>query len=150
MSVTFGSVGDIIAVSLLVKDCVHALSDTNGSTAEYQAVVRELYILEKTLLEVGILSKTYATTAELVVLFASLETTINQCRASLVAFKAKTQRYEHHLGSTSTKKTAFEVVSGGAKKILWQVQMKDDVSRFRAEVVAYSVSIGQLLAAATM
>ena len=71
-------------------------------------------------------------------------------RASLVAFKAKTQRYEHHLGSTSTKKTALEVVSGGAKKILWQVQMKDDVSRFRAEVVAYSVSIGQLLAAATM
>lgn len=149
MSITFGSVGDIIAVCILVKDCVHALSDTNGSAAEYQAVVRGLYVLEKSLLEVGILSKTHATTPELTALFGNLETTINQCRASLVAFKAKTQRYEGHLGDTSTKGTARKLVSSSAK-ILWQVQMRDDVSRFRAEVVAYSMSIDQLLAAATM
>ncbi|KAF2448954.1 hypothetical protein P171DRAFT_341977, partial [Karstenula rhodostoma CBS 690.94] len=95
MPVTFSSVGDIIAVCILVKDCVDALNEPRGSAAEYQAVVRELCILEKALLKVGILSSTHATTPEL-------------------------------------------------------IRMKNDVSRFRAEVVAYSISIDQLLAAATM
>lgn len=150
MSITFGSVGDIIAVCLLVKDCVGALSETNGSAAEYQAVIRELYVLEKALLEVGILSKTHATTQELNALFASLTTTIDQCRKSLASFKAKTQRYDDYLGTGSTKSSVQKVFAGSAKKILWQVRMKDDISRFRAEIVAYSMSIDQLLAAATM
>ncbi|KAL1607942.1 hypothetical protein SLS60_002881 [Paraconiothyrium brasiliense] len=150
MPVTFGSVGDIIAVCILVKDCVDALSETRGSAAEYQAVVRELYILEKALLEVGILSRTHAVTPELNSLFASITTTIDQCRKSLEAFKLKIKPYDHDLGNGSGGPKANKILTGTARKLLWQVRMKDDVSRFRAEVVAYSMSIDQLLAAATM
>ncbi|KAF1830461.1 hypothetical protein BDW02DRAFT_465783, partial [Decorospora gaudefroyi] len=99
MPITFGSVGDIIAVCVLVKECADALSETNGSTAQYRGVVRELTVLEKALLEVAVLSRTHATTPELISIFANAKTT---------------------------------------------------VARFRAEVVAYSVSIDQILAAATM
>ncbi|KAH7086801.1 hypothetical protein FB567DRAFT_51569 [Paraphoma chrysanthemicola] len=150
MPVTFGSVGDLIAVCLLVKDCVEALSDSNGSSAEYKAVVRELYILEKALLEIGVLSQTQATTPELVALFTSADATVDQCRKLLESFKAKIQPYDKQLGSQSTSNSVQKVCNGSARKLLWQVRMKDEVTRFRAEVVAHSVSIGQLLAAATM
>jgi hypothetical protein len=150
MPITFGSVGDIIAVCVLVKDCVDALSDTNGSAPQYQAVVRELHILEKALLEVGVLSRTHATTPELIALFTSADTTIEQCRKALEAFKAKTKPYDQHLGATSTNIAVQKLCKGNARKILWQVLMKDEVARFRAEVVAFSVSIDQILAAATM
>lgn len=150
MPVTFGSVGDIIAVCLLVKDCVEALSDSNGSSAEYKAVVRELYILEKALLEIGVLSQTQATTPELVALFTSADATVDQCRKLLESFKAKIQPYDKQLGAQSTSSAVQKICNGSALKLLWQVRMKDEVTRFRAEVVAHSVSIGQLLAAATM
>jgi hypothetical protein len=150
MPITFGSVGDIIAVCILVKDCVEALSDTNGSVPQYQAVIRELHILEKALLEVGALSRTHATTPELVALFNSADTTIEQCRKALELFKAKTEPYDQHLGDSSASTTVQKLYKGNAKKLLWQVRMKDEVARFRAEVVAYSVSIDKILAAATM
>ena len=73
MPVTFGSVGDIIAVCVLVKDCVDALSETKGAAASYQAVIRELFILEKALLEFDVLSRTNTSTAEVVALFAAQE-----------------------------------------------------------------------------
>jgi hypothetical protein len=42
MPITFGSVGDIISISLLVKDAMKALDDSRGSGGEYQGVIREL------------------------------------------------------------------------------------------------------------
>jgi hypothetical protein len=150
MPITFGSVGDIIAVCLLVKDCAEALSDTNGSSAEYQAVIRELYVLEKALLEIGVLARIHATTPELKSLFISIATTVDQCRKSLEAFRAKTKTYDAYLAQGCGKSAAQRVFAGSAKKILWQVKMKDEIARFRAELIAHSISIDQLLAAATM
>ena len=42
MPVTFGAVGDIISVCLLLKDLVEMLDQARGSKAEYQSVIREL------------------------------------------------------------------------------------------------------------
>jgi hypothetical protein len=42
MPITFGAVGDIIFVCLLVKDLVEALDKSRGSKAEYQSAIREL------------------------------------------------------------------------------------------------------------
>jgi hypothetical protein len=150
MPITFGAVGDIISVCVLVKDCAEALSDTNGSTAQYRAVVRELSILEKALLEVAVLSRTYATTPELVSLFANAKKTIDRCRTSLESFRAKVHPYARRLGESCNDNALQKAWNGSARKLLWQVRMKDEVARFRAEVVAYSVSIDQILAAATM
>lgn len=150
MPVTCGSVGDIIAICLLVKDCVDALSESRGAAASYQAVIRELYILEKALLEIDLLARTYGTTDEISALFESAKSTVKGCQASLQAFKSKTRRFEPYLGPGTSRSTTQRVFKGSAMKLLWQVSMKDDVARFRAEVVAYSLSINQLLATASM
>ena len=52
MPVTFGSVGDIIAVGLLIKDLIKCLDGTRGSSSEYQAIVRELQSLDYAFLQV--------------------------------------------------------------------------------------------------
>ncbi|KAF1974790.1 hypothetical protein BU23DRAFT_460501 [Bimuria novae-zelandiae CBS 107.79] len=59
MPITFGAVGDIISVCLLVKDLVDALDEARGSKAEYQSVIRELWILDRALLEIDLLSRTH-------------------------------------------------------------------------------------------
>ena len=52
MVVPFGfSVGDCIAVSLLIKDAVLALDSAHGAAAEYQEIIRELWALDRALLE---------------------------------------------------------------------------------------------------
>lgn len=150
MPITFGSVGDIIAICLLVKDCVDALSESRGAAASYQAVIRELYILEKALLEIDLLARTHGTGDELHALFESASTTVKGCQTSLQTFKSRTRRFESHLCPSTNRSTTQKVFKGSAMKLLWQVSMKDEVARFRAEVVAYSLSINQLLATASM
>jgi hypothetical protein len=86
----------------------------------------------------------------LTALFTNATTTIEQCRKSLEAFKAKTRRDESHLGTNAARATVQKVFGSSAKKLLWQVQMKDEVARLRAEIVGYSVAMDQILTAATM
>lgn len=50
--VTFGSVGDINSLCIVIKDVVEALDDSKGSSAEYRGIIRELRALERVLLEV--------------------------------------------------------------------------------------------------
>ena len=65
VSVTFGSVGDIISIYIIIKDLVKALDDSRGSLAEYQEVIRELSALDRVLLEVELLWITCERTNEL-------------------------------------------------------------------------------------
>jgi hypothetical protein len=51
------SAGDVIAVSILIKDVIQGLSDSRGSAVEYQEVIRELYSLNKALLEAELLRR---------------------------------------------------------------------------------------------
>jgi hypothetical protein len=150
MPISFGSVGDIIAVCILAKDCVNALSETKGSSAAYQAVIRELYVLEKALLEVDLFCRTYSGSADLTALFESAKTTVEGCQKVLEGFKAKTKKYDTHLSDAASRSKTQKVFADTPMKLLWQIAVKDDVGRFRAEIVAYSVSINQLLATATM
>jgi hypothetical protein len=115
MPITFGSVGDILAICALVKDCVDALSDTNGSAPQYQAIVRELEILQKALLEVGVLSRTHAITPELTALFISADTTIERCQQTLAQFKAKVQPYDKHLSASPGGRSVQKIYNRSAK-----------------------------------
>lgn len=51
--ITFGSVGDIIAVTQICISLAQALSDSRGSASAYQALVKELRTFDKALLQVG-------------------------------------------------------------------------------------------------
>jgi hypothetical protein len=71
MPITFGSVGDIISICLIIKDLVAALDESSGSSKEFQEVRRELWALERALLEVELLSRTSTSTARLNALYAT-------------------------------------------------------------------------------
>jgi hypothetical protein len=49
--ITFGSVGDIIAVGQIAVQLVQALSDSRGSTKEYRELMRELQMFDQALLQ---------------------------------------------------------------------------------------------------
>ena len=52
--ITFGSVGDIVAVGEIAWNIAQALSSTRGSAQEYQSLVKELEFFNKALLQVGV------------------------------------------------------------------------------------------------
>ena len=51
MSITFGSVGDIIAVGQAAFALAQALTDSRGSAKEYQELVKELRAFDQALLQ---------------------------------------------------------------------------------------------------
>ena len=51
--ITFGSVGDIIAVGQIAWALAKALTDSRGSAKEYQDLIKELQAFDQALLQVG-------------------------------------------------------------------------------------------------
>lgn len=141
MPITFGSVGDIISLSLLIKDLVKSLDKSRGSSAEYQAVIRELWSLDHAFIEAEVLSQTCEQTAQLNALSATVKESAEQCRKSITTFKEQIKKYEKSLrcdGSGS-------FIRDTALKIRWQVSKKEDLAKFRAEINAHCFSINMLL-----
>jgi hypothetical protein len=144
MSITFGSVGDILSVCLIVKDLVAALDNSRGSSAEYREVIRELWGLDRALLEVDLLSRTSESTIELNALFNTARKAADDCRKCISSFLKKIKKYGPSLEGGSKN-----FLKDTAMKIKW-VSRKDDLVKFRAEVNAHSSSINMLLATASM
>ena len=141
MPVTFGSVGDIISLSLLIKDLVKSLDDSRGSSAEYQAVIRQLWSLDRALLEVEALCRSCEQTVQLSALSATANECAEQCRKCITNFHEQVKKFGRSLqpgGSGS-------LVRDTAMKFRWQVSEKEDLVRFRAEISAHCFSINMLL-----
>ncbi len=93
MPITFGSVGDIISLSLLIKDLVKSLDDSRGSSAEYQAVIRELHSLDHALLEVEVLFRSCEQTVELNALRAAANECAEHCRTCISRFRERMKKF---------------------------------------------------------
>ena len=144
MPVTFGSVGDITAVCLIVKDLVDALDKSQRSAAEYQQIIRELWSLDRALLQVLDLSQKCEDCVELNALRVTVVQAVEQCRLSMSGFLEKINKYKQSLrcdGSGSFLKDS-------AMKLKWQVLQKGEVEKFRVEVIAQCSSINMLIATA--
>lgn len=146
MPVTFGSVGDIISVSLLIKNLVKCLDESRGSSAEYQAVIRELGSLDDALLGVALLLPSCEQFEELGDLCNSMNRCAEQCRKCVEGFKDRTKRYQSALQRGGT----VDLVRDTAAKIRWHLSMKEDLARFRQEITAHSSSLNMLLATASV
>ena len=146
MPITFGSVGDIISVCLLVKNLVDALGDSRGSSTEYQELVRELWVLERALLEVDMLSRTCDRTVELNALSETARLAADQCRYSIQSFLDKVKEYGPSLRDGGSR----NVLRDTSKKLRWRMSHKADLTWFRAEINAHSTSINMLLMTAVM
>jgi hypothetical protein len=147
MPVPFGfSVGDCISVCLLIKDTIKALDSVHGAKAEYEAVIRELWALDRALLDVVSLQETIAhgnsSTKELNALFVTVGRAVQECKGSIKSFLRTIKGYEGSLDGGDGNGSRWSGVRG---KISWALLRKDDLNRFRAEVNAHSSAINMLL-----
>jgi hypothetical protein len=148
MPITFGSVGDIICVCLLVKDLVDALDKARGSKAEYQSLIKELWILDRSLLEIDLLARTHGdgVTPELEALCKTAMKAVDRCRELVRAFSTRIRKYQQSLGENEKP----GLVKATGMKVRWCIGEKDAVDRFRVEIAATSGSLQMLLATASV
>ncbi|KAF2108018.1 hypothetical protein BDV96DRAFT_672475, partial [Lophiotrema nucula] len=150
MPITFGSVGDIISVCLLVKDLVDALDKTRGSKAEYQSLTRELWILDRVLLEVDLLARTHGdgSIPELNALCETAKKAVDRCRDLVSDFQRKLRKYQSSFDIAPGQ--CANVFKSTAMKVRWRVGEKDEVERFRVAIAGTSNSLQMLLASASV
>jgi len=146
MPVPFGSVGDIISISLTVKDLVQALDDSRGSAAEYQDLIRELWALDRVLLEVEQVSRNSEQTIELYALWVTAKRATDECRRSIENFLEKIKRYEKSLGGRTSRHT----LRGVPMKIRWRLTQSDELDKFKAAINAHCSSLSMLLITANL
>jgi hypothetical protein len=154
MPVTCGSVGDIIAVSLLIKDLVTALNQSRGSQAEYTQLVDELKLLKDVLDRIVHLCKTTgATTAvrtfEVSALHDATLQIAQHCGKYIEGFNIRLQRYGKTLGSSGAR-TKGEALKATVAKVRWQMVEKEDVVRFRTEIASQTASLNLALGTMTL
>ena len=141
MPISFGSVGDIICVSLLIKDLVKCLDESRGSSTEYQAVIRELWSLDTALLQVGLLLRSHKHLVELSDLWKNANRCVEQCRKSISDYHSKTKKYHGALQGRGMGNLFRDTTA----KIRWQVSEKDDLTKFRSEITTLGLSLNLLL-----
>ncbi len=141
MPITFGSVGDIISLSLLIKDLIKSLDQVRGSSAEYQDVIADLCSLDRVLLEVEVLLRSCDHVAELNALRATADIATERCRKCIASIRQRMANFEEGLESGSTANLARRTAS----KIRWQLSAKEDLAKFRAEINAHYININLLL-----
>jgi hypothetical protein len=148
MPVTFGAVGDIISVVLLVKDLVAALDEARGSKAEYQAVVRELWLLDRTLLEIDLLTRRHGNgaTPELRGLCETAKRAVSRCQDRVSTYSKRIQKYENTFDQGHNTNRLKKV----GKAIGWRFREKEALEQFRAEIVGTTSSLQMLIITANM
>ena len=125
----------------LIKDLVKSLDDSHGSSAEYQAVIRELWSLDHALLEVEVLFRSCGQNIQLNALSVTAHECAEQCRKCIMKFHEQVKRFGKGLRSGGSG----SFIKDTALKIRWQVSEKEDLAKFRAEINAHCLSINMLL-----
>ena len=141
MPITFGSVGDIITLSTLIKDLIKALNDSRGSAAEYQAIVRELQSLDQALVQVEALFSSYEHMVELEDVHETATNCIENIRKTIAKFQARIHPYEANLSATNSG----ICIRGAASKVRWRMSEKERLAEFRAEVQTHCSAIAFIL-----
>lgn len=153
MPVTFGSVGDIIAVGILVKDLAAALNQSRGSQAEYKQVVAELHLLQTVLGRIDYLCNTAGTwtASRRLEVTALHDTTLRiaqNCRKLIEVFSVRLKKYDKILGGAGALSKS-EKFKATVAKVRWQIGEKEDVVRFRAEIASQTAALNLALGATT-
>jgi hypothetical protein len=147
MPVPFGfSIGDCISVCILIKDIIRALDTSCGSSAESQEVIRELWALDRALLEVVNLAQSFETTVELNALSHAARRTAEQCKSCIERFLGRIKEYEGALreGGSGNK---LKDVKG---KVSWALCGREQLAKFMAEINGHSSEINMLLITASV
>jgi hypothetical protein len=142
MPVSFGfSVGDFLSAIELVETVIDALSSTDSSV-EFRELISQLRSLETALLQVKRLELDESQYAEVV----ALRQAAGMCQRTVAGFWRKIVRDQPSL--------AAETSNFGTRdswmKINWAICKREDVARFKADLVAHRESIQLLLTTVQM
>lgn len=143
---TFGALGDIISVCLIVKELVAALDDSKGSSAEYQQLIRELRALEHVLLQVDLVWRICESNIELNALRETSRRAAGQCRETIKSFLKKIKRYNPNLQESGSGSGIRDAVM----KVRWHIGHSEELTKFRAEVNAHYSALNMLLLTANL
>ena len=131
------SVGDFVASIELVRQLIKALEDTAGSSAEYRGLIKELYSLERALLEVKSLDLDVSQHAQQI----ALRQAATQCQQTIDEFLVKIRKFQPSLRIGGSKSSWRD----GLRKVEWALYKKEDVQKFRAQLNGHTASINILL-----
>jgi Fungal N-terminal domain of STAND proteins len=143
MSVGFGfSVGNFISALELVATVVDALRESGESSTEFRALVTQLQTLQIALESVKSLEIEDGQQGELI----ALRQAAAQCQKTIETFWEKVKRYQPHLraGGSGSR------VKDGWMKVKWALCKKEDLARFKMDLVSHTESIQLLLATLQM
>jgi hypothetical protein len=153
MPVTCGSVGDFIAISLLVKDLVAALNQSRGSQAEYKQLVGELKLLQDMLARIGNLCNTTTISGRSLEVAALNNTALQvaqTCQKCIEVFNnTRLKKYDKTLGRSGAREKS-EAFKAAMAKVRWQLGEKEEVARFRAEIAGQTTLLDLVLSAITL
>ena len=121
-----GSVGDVIALVLLIKDLVKTLNDCRGSAYHFQQLVQQLQNLELALLEVDQLLKKNEGSPHLSALHSAVEQAATSCRDAASPFYGRVKGYERSLRAGGSG----NVLKDAARKVQFRVLEKKEVDEF--------------------
>ena len=146
MPITFGSVGDIITLSLLIKNLAKSLDESRGASAEFQAITRELLSLEHALSQVEEVFTTCNSSGDLNALDRTANRCVQQCRECIMKYKERTKKF----GGILQFGGSGNIFKDTTSKLRWQAFEKDDLPSFRVELHAHCMFINMLLTSAAL
>lgn len=112
--ITFGSVGDIISVCLIVQSIAKALSDSRGSASEFRVLMGELESSTAALKQVQHLVTAHPKVTDAESLYKAVES----CRECLEAIASKISKFKASLQADSSQNIAVRTFW----KLRWQNQ----------------------------
>lgn len=139
------SFGDIYAVCTLIKNVCKALDQSRGASAEYRNIVSELWTLDDVLAQVN---EVWGDNGDVDFqpLRVALMSAVKQCHTCIETFLEKVMKYDKSLG----KETPIYDPKSSLRKIQWQACRSDELTKFRAEIIAHTTSLNVISTAATL
>ena len=141
MPITFGSVGDIISLCLLIKDITIAIHDCQGSPHSFQKLLTQLKSLEQALLQVDLLIRKHEASPQFNALAVAARHVANECRVSAEPFLQLIKSYQHYLRPEGSG----NVMKDTLRKVQWKILSKDAVDSFYAEISAHVGALNMIL-----
>ena len=139
---SFGfSVGDFVAAANLAYKLVLALSDSSGSSMEYQQLILDLSCVRRTLLQVEQMKNANQLNPSTI---NALRYQVENTKQPIRAFLEKTEKYRKALGGFGPSNT----VKDSWRKIGWSLLKTDEVKALRDLLQLRLLSINILLSTA--
>lgn len=145
--VTFGSIGDLIAVGQIAFSLAKALGSSHGSVKEYQDLIKNLQLFDKTLFQATLLLQSYQATPEIVELCVLANEVAKDSQVTLNEFRKKVERKYGSMLGTQGPVDVMAGVKAVGKKIGW-VREREEVAELKTKLQAGVNSIALLISAA--